>query len=93
MPQLIATNPEIITMKTLVSPSLLAADFTDLRGQMEMINRSEADWLHYFVWLPSASSREAHLREALGCALYDREPRTVHRTDGATWRYDDERSL
>ena len=46
MPQLIATNPEIVTMKTLVSPSLLAADFTDLRGQMEMINRSEADWLH-----------------------------------------------
>ena len=33
-------------MSTLVSPSLLAADFTNLRGDIDMINRSEADWLH-----------------------------------------------
>lgn len=33
-------------MATLVSPSLLSADFTNLRGDIEMINRSEADWLH-----------------------------------------------
>lgn len=33
-------------MKTLVSPSLLAADFTDLKSEIAMINRSEADWLH-----------------------------------------------
>lgn len=33
-------------MKTLVSPSLLAADFLDLRSDIEMINKSEADWLH-----------------------------------------------
>ncbi len=33
-------------MGTIVSPSLLAADFTNLRGEIEMINRSGADWLH-----------------------------------------------
>lgn len=30
----------------MVSPSLLAADFTNLKADIEMINRSEADWLH-----------------------------------------------
>ncbi|MBO4564690.1 MAG: ribulose-phosphate 3-epimerase [Bacteroidaceae bacterium] len=30
----------------LVSPSLLAADFTCLNKEIDMINRSEADWLH-----------------------------------------------
>ncbi len=29
-----------------VSPSLLAADFLHLDSEIEMINRSEADWLH-----------------------------------------------
>ena len=33
-------------MKTLVSPSLLSANFLDLRSEVEMINQSEADWLH-----------------------------------------------
>ena len=33
-------------MATLVSPSLLAADFTCLQRDIDMINRSEADWLH-----------------------------------------------
>ena len=33
-------------MKTLVSPSLLASNFLDLRSDVEMINNSEADWLH-----------------------------------------------
>ena len=33
-------------MKQLVAPSLLSADFGNLRPQMEMINRSECDWLH-----------------------------------------------
>lgn len=31
---------------TIVSPSLLAANFADLKSDIEMINRSEADWLH-----------------------------------------------
>ena len=33
-------------MSTIVSPSLLAADFLHLEDEVEMINRSEADWLH-----------------------------------------------
>lgn len=34
---------------TLVSPSLLSADFLHLDKDIEMINRSEADWLHLDV--------------------------------------------
>lgn len=36
-------------MKTMVSPSLLSANFIDLKSDVEMINRSEADWLHLDV--------------------------------------------
>ena len=36
-------------MATIVSPSLLAADFLHLDEEMEMINRSEAEWLHLDV--------------------------------------------
>lgn len=36
-------------MKTIISPSLLAADFLHLQEEVEMINRSEADWLHMDV--------------------------------------------
>ena len=33
-------------MGTIVAPSLLSANFGDLRNDLEMINRSQADWLH-----------------------------------------------
>jgi ribulose-phosphate 3-epimerase len=33
-------------MDHLISPSLLAADFSNLESEIKMINRSEADWLH-----------------------------------------------
>ncbi|MDR3060931.1 MAG: ribulose-phosphate 3-epimerase [Dysgonamonadaceae bacterium] len=33
-------------MACIVAPSLLAADFLNLEREIEMINRSEADWLH-----------------------------------------------
>ena len=33
-------------MKHKIAPSLLAADFLHLRKEVEMINNSEADWLH-----------------------------------------------
>lgn len=36
-------------METLISPSLLSANFIDLKTDIEMINRSEADWLHLDV--------------------------------------------
>jgi ribulose-phosphate 3-epimerase len=33
-------------MKPLIAPSLLSADFLNLERDIEMINRSEADWFH-----------------------------------------------
>lgn len=33
-------------MQTIISPSLLAADFTNLKDDIEMVNKSEADWFH-----------------------------------------------
>ena len=36
-------------MKTLISPSLLSANFLDLKSEVEMINKSDADWLHLDV--------------------------------------------
>jgi ribulose-phosphate 3-epimerase len=36
-------------MATIVSPSLLAADFLHLDSDIDMINRSEAEWLHLDV--------------------------------------------
>lgn len=36
-------------MSVLISPSLLSADFLNLQREVEMINVSEADWLHIDV--------------------------------------------
>ena len=36
-------------MSHLVAPSVLAADFTRLREEFDMVNRSEADWFHLDV--------------------------------------------
>ncbi len=36
-------------METLISPSLLAANFANLEADIDMINRSDADWLHLDV--------------------------------------------
>ena len=36
-------------MATIISPSLLAADFLNLQQEIEMINKSKADWLHLDV--------------------------------------------
>lgn len=36
-------------MKPLISPSLLSANFLDLKSDIDMINNSEADWLHLDV--------------------------------------------
>ncbi|MDD2246316.1 MAG: ribulose-phosphate 3-epimerase [Proteiniphilum sp.] len=33
-------------MSTMVAPSLLAANFLNLKKDIEMLNRSEADWIH-----------------------------------------------
>ncbi|MDR0961127.1 MAG: ribulose-phosphate 3-epimerase [Mediterranea sp.] len=36
-------------MKPIIAPSLLSADFAHLAREIEMINRSDADWLHIDV--------------------------------------------
>ncbi len=36
-------------MKTLVAPSLLSANFADMKPDIDMLNRSEADWFHMDV--------------------------------------------
>ncbi|MCF8239175.1 MAG: ribulose-phosphate 3-epimerase [Saprospiraceae bacterium] len=36
-------------MTPLIAPSLLAADFTKLHDEVDLINRSDADWLHLDV--------------------------------------------
>jgi ribulose-phosphate 3-epimerase len=33
-------------MKPIIAPSVLASDFANLQSEVEMLNRSEADWLH-----------------------------------------------
>lgn len=35
-----------MSMKPIISPSILSADFGNLAKDIEMINRSEAEWLH-----------------------------------------------
>ena len=36
-------------MNHLVSPSILASDFGNLQREIEMLNQSEADWIHFDV--------------------------------------------
>ena len=33
-------------MEPIVAPSILAADFATLQSEVEMLNNSEADWIH-----------------------------------------------
>jgi len=42
-------NYYIRTMNHLVAPSVLAADFGNLQRDIEMLNKSEADWIHFDV--------------------------------------------
>ena len=68
-------------MKHLIAPSLLSANFLDLRKEVEMINESDADWLHLDimdgVFVPNISfgfpvlNALAYMPEADGCALDD----------------------
>jgi len=39
----------IYIMKHLIAPSLLAADFANLKADIEMVNSSTADWFHVDV--------------------------------------------
>lgn len=66
-------------METIVSPSLLSADFLHLDKEVEMINESEADWLHMDVmdgvFVPNISFGFPVIK-AIGKAC--RKPMDVH---------------
>ncbi|MGV3589208.1 MAG: ribulose-phosphate 3-epimerase [Adhaeribacter sp.] len=36
-------------MNTIIAPSLLAADFANIQSEVNMLNQSEADWIHFDV--------------------------------------------
>lgn len=41
-----AIKDSMPSTQTLIAPSILASDFANLQGEVEMLNQSEADWLH-----------------------------------------------
>ena len=66
-------------MQTLIAPSVLAADFANLQRDVEMINRSEADWFHIDimdgVFVPNISFGMPVLRDIVKHAT---KPMDVH---------------
>jgi len=65
----------------LIAPSVLSADFLQLERDIEMLNRSEADWLHldgrticseYQFWLTCDQRYQTCSQEDHGCASDDR---------------------
>ena len=66
-------------MKPIISPSILSANFSDLTGEMDMLNRSEADWMHLDimdgVFVPNISFGFPVLKHV---ARLTRKPLDVH---------------
>ena len=66
-------------MKPIIAPSLLSADFGNLEKDIEMINQSEADWLHLDimdgVFVPNISFGFPVLKHV---ARLSRKPLDVH---------------
>ena len=66
-------------MKPLISPSILSADFSHLADEMDMLNRSEADWIHLDimdgVFVPNISFGFPVLKHV---ARLTRKPLDVH---------------
>jgi len=74
-----------ISMKKLIAPSILAADFANLQREVEMINRSDADWIHVDVMdgvfvpnislgIPVVKAIAAHAKKPLDVHLMIVEP-------------------
>ena len=70
---------------TLIAPSILAADFANLQKETEMINRSQADWIHVDVMdgvfvpnislgIPVVSALNRHAKKPLDVHLMIVEP-------------------
>ena len=66
-------------MNTIISPSLLSADFAILERDVEMLNASQADWLHLDVmdgvFVPNISFGFPVIK---AIAKYARKPLDVH---------------
>src|SRR5690606_41201905 len=58
------------TMKPLIAPSILAADFANLQREVEMLNASQADYIHVDK-IGRASCRERVRSDAGGAVVED----------------------
>lgn len=72
-------------MKKLIAPSLLAADFSNLKDAFDIVNDSEADWLHFDVMdgrfvpnisfgFPILKAAKAHMNKPVDVHLMIVEP-------------------
>ena len=74
----------------LIAPSVLAADFSNLQRDIEMINESEADWFHIDIMdgvfvpnisfgMPVLRDIKKHAKKTIRCTPNDSQPRSVYR--------------